>query len=94
MQENKTDKYLQVMYFILQCIKFVSKLQHISMKKNKLHMKVTENREVGQQTQYMAWTLTSSSPPPPLMDQATHCMLQRQLFLQCNVQDKQIKKGF
>lgn len=35
MKENRTDKYLQIMYFILQCIKFVPKLQHSSMKKKK-----------------------------------------------------------
>lgn len=93
MQENKTDKYLQVMYFILQCIKFVSELQHSSMKKKKWHMKVTENQEVGQQTQYLAWTPISSSPSP-LMDQARHCMLQWQLYLQYNIQYEKIKKGF
>ena len=82
------------MYFILQCIKFVSKLQYGSTNKKKWHMKVTENREVGQETQNMAWTLISSSPAPPLADQATHCMLQRQLYLQRNIQDEQIKKGF
>lgn len=61
MQEN--DNYLQVMYFISQCIKFVSKRQHRSMKKKKQHTEVTENQDTGQQTQNMAWILFSSSPP-------------------------------
>lgn len=56
-------------------------------------MKVTEDQEVGQQTQYLAWTLISSAPPP-LMDQARHYMLQWQLYLQYNIQYEQIKKGF
>lgn len=52
-------------------------------------MKVTENREVGQHNMNPDFLFS-----PPLTYQATHCMLQRQLYLQCNIQNDQIKKGF
>lgn len=81
------------MYFILQCIKFVSKLQHSSMKKKKWHMKVTEKSR-SRTTDTVHNMNRDFLFSPPLTYQATHCVLQRQLYLQCNIQNDQIKKGF